>query len=280
MRPPNESRNQGMNSATAFSPAVLTASAAIRSLRPAPVAALVASLCGLNRRQPLPTAHGVFFISPVSDLGAHLLSEGEYEPQMRAVLEKFLSPGHLFIDAGANEGYFSVVASRLVGPRGMVIAIEPQTRLQRVIQANFDLNGCENVKIIQAFISGQDGDTNIELAPETNSGATSAYPQWKYKMPRESVRSCTLASFLAAAEIAHCDLMKVDVEGAEYEIFMNAGDVLRAGTISNIAIEIHNSILYRRGLSGNDLHKLFLQCGYVLDNSLGVWVYRWRAGHI
>src|SRR5215467_8450810 len=48
----------------------------------------------------------------------------QYEPDVRAALLHFLKPGDVFLDCGANIGYFSVLAGHLVGPEGQVIAIE------------------------------------------------------------------------------------------------------------------------------------------------------------
>ena len=70
--------------------------------------------------------------------------------------------------------------------------------------------------------------------------------------------------------------MKVDIESAEYEVFMSSGDLLRSGRIRNIALEIHNSLLKERGLSGQTLHEHILACGYSLDDSLGNWVYKFN----
>ena len=118
----------------------------IRRIRPAPLGSAVANICGLNRRRVIETVHGRFLVSPVSHLG-YQLTHGEYEPAMTAVLGRYLKQGDVFVDLGANEGYFSVIASPLVGSAGRVIAIEPQSRLQNTIQENLALNGCNNVKV-------------------------------------------------------------------------------------------------------------------------------------
>jgi methyltransferase, FkbM family len=244
----------------------------VRRIRPAPLASTIGRLSGLSKRKPVRTEHGVFLVNPISNLGYQLMF-GDYEPSMRAVLRKYLEPGGIFIDLGANEGYFSVLASGLVGPHGAVIAVEPQSRLQSVIQANLSLNNCYNVRLIQTVVSGATGSVEIQLAPEVNTGGTSLFKNTKYSLETESVQSLTLADFLARTGAERCDLMKVDVEGAEYDIFMGAEQVLRAGTIQNIALEIHNDILESRGLSGKRLHEWILSCGYELHDELGNWVY-------
>jgi FkbM family methyltransferase len=245
----------------------------IRRLRPAPLAAFIGSICGLSKRRTLRTEHGTFSVNPVSRLGLQLTSGHPYEPKMVEVLRKYLEPGSVFIDLGANEAYFSVIASQIVGPRGTVIAVEPQSRLQSVIQENLSLNGCYNVRVVRAVVSSQTGTILLQLNSDLNNGGSSLFRSTRYPVPTEEVRSFTLPEFLSRTGVERCDLMKVDIEGAEYDVFMTATDILRSGAIRNIALEIHNSILEDRGLSGNVLHRAILDCGYRFHDDLGHWVY-------
>jgi FkbM family methyltransferase len=250
-----------------------TLSHAVRGIRPAPLASAIGKIFGLSKRKVVSTRHGVFCLNPISDLGYSLMFSDDYEPGMAAVLQRYLSPGGVFIDLGANEGYFSVLASRLVGPRGSVIAVEPQSRLENVIQTNLSLNECSNVRLIQAAVSSISGPVQIQLSPDINTGSSSLFRSTKYPLKVESVPSVTIAELLSRTGVDRCDLIKVDVEGAEYETFMGAEQVLRAGILRNIALEIHNTILETRGLSGLKLHKWILSCGYKLNDELGHWVY-------
>lgn len=250
---------------------------AVRRIRPAPVASLVARLTGMARRRNMQTEDGTFWINPVSDLG-YSLQHGGYEPSLKTVLERYLRPGFNFVDLGANEGYFSVIASRLVGPDGSVIAVEPQSRLIGVIQSNLRLNQCLNARVINVAISSNTGSATLELTSGINTGGTSLTRSTGYRYRTEAVKTLTLSDFLHQSGINRCDLMKVDIEGAEYDVFMNDGGVLKSGIIRHIEMEIHNSILARRGLSGNDLHEHMLASGYVLNSELGNWVYCFRGG--
>ena len=101
----------------------------IMRIRPAPLAVLIKALL-LVRRVEHPTPEGVFWIDPASSQGGALARNGIYEPELLATVKTRLGPGDTVVDVGANEGYFSVVASRRVGSTGRVIAIEPQARLQ------------------------------------------------------------------------------------------------------------------------------------------------------
>src|SRR4051812_38970298 len=112
-------------------------------VRPAPVASALKRLLRVRRRA-VTTPEGTFWIDPVSNLGLELL-RGRYEPSLTEVVRRYLRPGGVFVDVGANEGYFSAIAARLVGPTGRVVAVEPQARLRPVLEENFRLNGVANV---------------------------------------------------------------------------------------------------------------------------------------
>jgi FkbM family methyltransferase len=177
------------------------------------------------------------------------------------------------VDLGANEGYFSVIASSLVGSTGRVIAIEPQSRLQTTIQTNLAFNGCTNVKVFNTIVSANTGTMRLHLTRGANTGGSSLFRSTKYTLPTEEVQSFTLADFFEKAGLDRCDLLKVDIEGAEYDVFMNAEDLLRSGVIRNIALEIHYTILERRRLSGDDLHRWISECGYSFHDDGGIRVY-------
>jgi FkbM family methyltransferase len=233
----------------------------IRRLRPAPLASAIAHISGFNRRRLIHTEHGTFFVNPVSILGSQLL-RGEYERSTATILCECLTPGAVFVDLGANEGYFTVLASRLVGPKGRVISVEPQSRLQGVIQANLRANKCENVQLVKAVVSSKTQRVFLQLTSDLNNGATSLFRRTKYPLRKEETQSYTLVELFEAIGIDQCDLMKVDIEGAEYDALTGAQDVLRRGVIRHMAIEVHGSILKRRGLSWDQAHEVILKCGY------------------
>jgi FkbM family methyltransferase len=170
-----------------------------------------------------------------------------------------------------------VLASKLVGSTGQVIAIEPQLRLQGVLQTNMYLNECCNVRIVRAAISPNEGEAVLYVTTEMNTGATSLFSSARYPMKTERVRSMGLPQLLRQTNVESCDLMKVDVEGAEYEIFTSSEDVLRSGAIRNIVVEFHDSIMEKRGLSPHKLHLCFIDCGYTRDETGDTWVYRFKG---
>jgi len=140
-------------------------------LRPAPIASALKRLLG-TRRLRIETPHGIFWIDPLSLSGYVLSRTGQYEPDMERTFAEFLKPGSKFVDLGANEGYFTVLGAKICGPRGRVVAVEPQDRLLPVIEENLRLNGLEWVHVVQAAVSDKSGTATIHLSADVNCGGS------------------------------------------------------------------------------------------------------------
>ncbi len=236
----------------------------ILRIRPTVVSAWLKRLLRLKRVQ-IVTNLGAFWIDPASLLGQKLLHIGIHEPYTIGALKALLSDGSTFIDVGANEGYFSVIASGLVGKRGTVVAIEPQHRLQDVLQANIDLNGATNITVRQCAVSDHAGSRKLHLAPDTNSGSSGFDRATRYRTRTESVDTITLEGLVQQEGIDRCDLLKIDIEGHEYEAVLGSPELFMNGRIRAIALEVHHAILQRRGLDETEIFTFLSRCGYHID---------------
>jgi len=246
----------------------------LRRIRPAVFATYLKRLFGIQRTV-VKTGRGTFFVDPISHLGDFLIREGEYEPNMTATLDRYLPPGGVFADVGANEGYFSVLGGQIVGPAGRVIAIEPQARLRAVVEENIRLNGLQNVALYQTAISDAEGVADLYLAPDLNTGSSGLTRQNRYTVPTQSVRTTTLASVLATAGVEKIDLMKMDIEGFEYEAIMGSKDLFRGGRVRAIALELHPVVIRGRGHDPETLVAFLREQGYREDRATGNVVFVW-----
>lgn len=238
-------------------------------IRPAFVASWLKRQLNVER-QVLRTRCGRFFVDPVSAFAALLLRDGEYEPEMRHTLEHFLRPAATFVDVGANEGYFSVVAAALVGSSGKVIAVEPQSRLKAVLEANFALNDVHGVQLFRCAISDRNGSAALHLSPDTNPGSTALHQSTAYQLPTETVRTLTLTELFELAQVEKADLVKMDIEGFEYEAIMGSSALFRERRIGAIALELHPHAITKRGLDPTAIARLLESCGYELWGSPNV----------
>jgi FkbM family methyltransferase len=232
-------------------------------VRPAALGSLLKN--GLRvRRTVIATDAGKFYVDPVSGFGA-LLVQGSYEPGLLMVLQSLLKPGSTFVDLGANEGYFSVIASELVGNDGIVIAVEPQSRLREILAKNFELNDVRNVRIIHAAISNYRGTGTLHLSPDTNTGSTGLSRSTAYRNKQETTGIITLTELLSNLGIAQVDLMKIDIEGFEYEAVLGSPELFREGRVKAIALEVHAGALATRGHAAEEIVTFLRDCGYRMD---------------
>jgi FkbM family methyltransferase len=245
----------------------------IMRVRPATLAAVVKRLLGV-RRVAVDTEDGCFNIDPVSLLGLALTRQGCHEAGMRSTLHHFLGPGKTFVDLGANEGYFTVIAARLCAPGGRVVAIEPQQRLLQVISDNVKLNSSPGVHVVNAAVTHTSGLATLHLTASTSSGGSSLHNPCKYPLPTQQIATLTLGELLDREGLSHIDLMKVDIEGFEYEALLGSPEVFREHRVAAMALELHPSILAARHKPCEDILQMLAACGYEMTCPFGhtVWI--------
>ena len=130
-----------------------------------------------------------------------------------------LGAGARFLDIGANVGFFSMMAARLVGPSGRVFAFEPEPRMHGALVRSTRANGLDQVEAYPLALSDRDGELPFYYAHDgTASSLVAEAPgkESRYASMRVA-RVASLDSLLANGELSlpAVDLVKVDVEGEE-----------------------------------------------------------------
>jgi FkbM family methyltransferase len=142
---------------------------------------------------------------------------GTWEPVISEYICSRLAPGDLFVDLGANIGYYSLLASRLVGPEGRVVSIEASPSTFRKLCANIKLNGRSNIEPINAAVSDGPGELPIYLGNPENLGhsTTLANVGSAEGMKLEATVRADSMESLVGSDLWGARFIKVDVEGAE-----------------------------------------------------------------
>jgi FkbM family methyltransferase len=166
-----------------------------RKVRPIELALVLKWLLRIKRRE-VDVNGASFFLDPVSDFGIRLLKMGEYEKAMSQAVDDILNPGDEFVDLGANEGYFTILAAKKVGPKGVVISIEPQERLWKVIVKNISNNELTNIRLLPYGIGAKKDLFRLNLFPSTNTGASSFSASFNFKMSFQKLRRFLFGSHL------------------------------------------------------------------------------------
>jgi len=155
-------------------------------------------------------------------VGNVIYTRRSYEPHVARALADRLSPGMTFVDVGANIGYFSMLAAHAVGRDGQVFAFEPSPYNVKLLYLNARTNGYDNVHIFPFALSNREGFLSYQCL--YSNGSTFPPPEeLALLFSAPLVYATTLDRVLA--DVARVDVLKADIEGAEY-LALSGGESL------------------------------------------------------
>jgi FkbM family methyltransferase len=143
------------------------------------------------------------------------------EEDVNELILSSLHKGDVFLDIGANIGYYSVLAARIVGTEGEVISVEPTPATAVVLNANLKLNGLKNVTVIQKAAWNRSGYLSYYI-PKGFFGWASI------QKPAGNAQKLEVETFCLddLPSIRKVNFIKIDAEGAEYQILQGATKTL------------------------------------------------------
>lgn len=136
-----------------------------------------------------------------------------------------LREGDVFIDIGANVGYFSLLASRIVQSEGFVVAFEPQAKLAELVRRSLDLNAYRSISHVGPIAIGEREEVGT-LGHVAHSNGSASLAQGFGDGSRPADRVVVMPLDMALAEIRESigrdivpSIIKIDVEGFEYSVW-------------------------------------------------------------
>ncbi|WP_301128840.1 FkbM family methyltransferase [Streptomyces cacaoi] len=217
--------------------------------------ALNAYLAEHPRQTTATTRTGAAFEVTTEDLiQRYLYMFGTWEPHLTSWLMRRLRPGDGFVDVGANIGYFSVLASKLVGESGRVTAIEAFSDFHQQVLRHAWLNGCTNLRPVHAAVYSRRERLHFTLASRRNLGANSAVP-WDGPVETSfEMAARPLSELLSPVEITSARVVKIDVEGAEGSVVRSLAHLLSGMRLDlEIAVEVSRDRMAQIGDHAEDL---------------------------
>jgi len=147
------------------------------------------------------------------------------------------------LDLGANIGLFTVLAAKSLVPEGRVVAVEPNPCVAEVLKRNLKENSLTNVELIEAAAFTEDGEARLQLASHSLGATIIVRDVAAVTLVVPTISLSTLVN-----RIGTIDLLKVDIEGAEWSIFLDSQpDTWK--DIKRIAMEFHLDAAGARTLS-------------------------------
>jgi FkbM family methyltransferase len=196
-------------------------------------------------------------------LQGYLYLFGVWEPNITRWVRQTLRPGDTFIDVGANIGYYTVLASRLVARDGHVVAIEASPDFTKAITENLSLNNCANVRLVNVAVSDHSSLLPFYQPSPYNRGNTTSVRVEPTARPRFTVESKALPEILTPHELRRARLVKIDVEGSEYAVVRGLIPALsRMREDAELIVEISPDLLAAQGDTADGLVGLLAYHGF------------------
>lgn len=212
---------------------------------------LYAALAPAVRDRPILSTYGVFVVADLNDATNRLYVQG-YDADDVAEFVARLEPGDCFVDVGANQGLFSVLAAKRVGSSGLVIAFEPQIAMAARLKRNASLNEVDLVCMPYALSSQAQ---LLRLAPdrEAHSGtmAVAATGDFVCAGPFPAELLTEIGSRKVFA--------KIDCEGYELSVLQGMSALLPR--IHSLVIEIDSANLAKYGNRAENIYDYLAQYG-------------------
>jgi FkbM family methyltransferase len=189
--------------------------------------------------------------------------DGVWEPYESSLVLSRLHSGSVFVDVGANIGYFTVIGASHVGEGGRVYAFEPDPKNFHLMEKNCALNSLQScVHAVRAGLSNEDNTGQLYLS-EDNLGDHQIYPSDGERAHVDIILrhgSRYLQRQLRRDNIAKIDLIKVDTQGSEFAVMAGLMPLLQSlDKVPTILIELTPYSLRQAGSSGRELIELLAQ---------------------
>lgn len=196
-------------------------------------------------------------LNPVEDRGLErsIYYRGHYEAGTLDIMEKLLRPGDRFLDVGANIGFMTLLAARCVGPRGTVMAFEPEPHAHRILLENLGLNDAGNVRVFDIALGSREETATIYSRMGVSRGSATLVPPPEGASDTAEVRVRTLDSVLEEASVTGARMIKIDVEGLELEVLKGAQQLLEGPDAPAICVEC-SEVHSMKGGRTEDLFRL------------------------
>ncbi|MFC2162046.1 FkbM family methyltransferase [Candidatus Altiarchaeota archaeon] len=183
----------------------------------------------------------------------------DFPLDMFMIPEYRIWPHHVVVDVGGHIGTFAVPMAKKV-PRGKVYSIEPGKESYSILEKNVLLNGLGNVSLHNLALTDYQGTARLYHAPDNETwGDSITNPEGE----AEEVRADTLENFLEENNIEKVDFMKVNCEGAEFEIIQSS----TKDTLSKISLLL---ILYHCDYNEGQTEQSMIE--HLKEKGFRVWV--------
>lgn len=185
-----------------------------------------------------------------------LMYQGLYERITSSIIRRLLKKNDVVIDVGAGFGYFTLLSAKIVGPKGIVFAFEPEPLHYVILQLNVKLNNLNNVHIFNYAVANFNGIAKLFVRGEESSLFRRAAKVERVVLVRV-VRLDDVIPYSLSV-----DLIKMDIEGAEPLALEGMHEIIKRSRDLKLIIELNSEALRDAGFQVRDLIGILHELGF------------------
>jgi len=215
----------------------------------------------LNFPVPFRLPGGTSYLIYPDEIGLAVLLRRPLELGEQRFISKFLKRGMTFFDIGANQGLYTLLAAKCVGPDGKVFAFEPVPSEFRKLKWNVLVNHFHNVTMEQLTLGCKEGSANMFVCLDGKGSYSNLRP------PAQSVRArrkliqvhvSTLDSYIYRNNIQHIDFIKIDVEGGKLDV-IKGGSIVFERLQPIVMCEMADTRTQQWGYNASEIYKFLVE---------------------
>jgi FkbM family methyltransferase len=203
---------------------------------------------------------GMTMTVPPGYPSARSYSSGLYEPDVTRLFEGILRLGMTVVDAGANVGYYTLLASNVAGPTGRVYAFEPDPINFSYLVQNLKANGRSNVRAVRAALADTTGTGKFI---QDSFGAEGFLTAGADGTTALEVPMCTLDAFFQGEGWPPVDIIKMDIEGSEAIALSGMRELSRRNPGLQVIMELNARAMSRSGHTADAVSRLLRDLGFL-----------------
>lgn len=187
------------------------------------------------------TRYKMFVNSRDLGIAPHLMMDGYWESWLTQLLAQTVKPGFVCLDIGANFGYYSLLMSELAGKNGRTISVEPNPLICDHLRATEFLHGW-HFEVVQAAVADKKGEAVLTITDRELGGGTIKPNELIPGRTQVTVPTLSVDNLVAELGLSQVDMIKIDVEGVEPQVFAGMRDTIRKNRGVAIIMEYSPSI--------------------------------------
>jgi len=212
-----------------------------------------------DSNSPIDVLDHKMFLDPIDTLGLSL--RGYYEQYETEIVKGEIKKGDVVLDLGANIGYYTLIFAKLVGESGKVFAFEPEPANFSLLKKNMEINGYNNIILIQKAVSDRDKIIKLYLH-KYNKGAHTIYKSYDNQEFVE-IKTVKPDDYFENYN-GKIDFIKMDIEGSEGLALQGMSKILEKNKNIKIFTEFNPSLLKNCGTEPENYLNLLIQQGFKL----------------